>query len=87
MLVDYFIGYVRARNLDTAAQIKITGETIVGIYRSVDVSSAIPSGKYKIVSWKKKNLKTSKICLFSFRLYFVNAKVVLCISIMYYLSV
>jgi hypothetical protein len=31
----------------------------------------MPSEKYKIVLWKKKTLKTSKISLFSFRLYFI----------------
>jgi hypothetical protein len=31
----------------------------------------LPSEKYKIVLWKKKTLKTSKISLFSFRLCFI----------------
>jgi hypothetical protein len=43
----------------------------------------LPSEKYKIVSWKKKSLKTSKISLFSLRLYFVIAGDSLCISTMY----
>jgi hypothetical protein len=55
---------------------------------SFDIRAIIfwpPSGKYKIVSWKKKSLKTSKISSFSLRLYFVIAEDSLCISTMYYL--
>jgi hypothetical protein len=89
MLVDYFNGCVRARNLGTAAQIKIMGEpslVFTGPWFDIYVMFVrLPSEEYKIVSWKKKSLKTSKIFLFSFRLYLVIAEVSLCISTMYYL--
>jgi hypothetical protein len=44
----------------------------------------LPSDKCEIVSWKKKSLKTSKISLFSFRLYFVIVGVNLPCTIYYY---
>jgi hypothetical protein len=43
----------------------------------------LASGKYKIVSWKKKSLKASKIRSFFLRLYFVIAEDSLYISTMY----
>jgi hypothetical protein len=43
----------------------------------------LPSEKYKIVLWKKKSLKTSKISSFFLRFCFVIAEDSLCISIMY----
>jgi hypothetical protein len=43
----------------------------------------LASGKYKIMSWKKKSLKVSKISSFFLRLYFVIAGDSLYISIMY----
>jgi hypothetical protein len=45
----------------------------------------LPSKKYKIVSWKKKEFEDLKNLLVSFRLYFVIARDSLCISTMYYL--
>jgi hypothetical protein len=45
----------------------------------------LPSEKYKIVSWKKKEFEDLKNLLVSFRLYFVIARDSLCISTMYYL--
>jgi hypothetical protein len=45
----------------------------------------LPPGKYKIVSWKKKEFEDLKDLLFSFRLYFVIVEVSSCISTMYYL--
>jgi hypothetical protein len=44
----------------------------------------LPLEKFKIVSWKKKNLKTSEISLFFLRLYFIIAGDSLYISTMYY---
>jgi hypothetical protein len=43
----------------------------------------LASGKYKIVSWKKKSLKALKISSFLLRLYFVIARDSLHISTMY----
>jgi hypothetical protein len=43
----------------------------------------LASGKYKIVSWKKKSLKASKISSFFLRFYFVIAKHSLYIFILY----
>ena len=87
MLIDYFNGCARARSLGTAAQIKIMGEpslvfTGCGL---VSVSFRLPSGKYKIVSWKKKEFEDLEDLLVSFRLYFVIAGDSLCISTMYYM--
>jgi hypothetical protein len=45
----------------------------------------LPSEKYKIISWKKKEFKDLEDLFVSFRLYFVIAEDNLCISIMYYL--
>jgi hypothetical protein len=45
----------------------------------------LPSGKYKIMSWEKKEFEDLKDLLVSFRLYFVIARDSLCISTMYYL--
>jgi hypothetical protein len=45
----------------------------------------LPSGKYKIMSWKKKEFEDLEDLLVSFRLYFVIVGDSLYISIMYYL--
>jgi hypothetical protein len=45
----------------------------------------LPSKKYKIMSWKKKEFEDLEDLLVSFRLYFVIAGDNLCISTMYYL--
>jgi hypothetical protein len=45
----------------------------------------LPSEKYKIISWKKKEFKDLEDLFVSFRLYFVIAEDSLCIFIMYYL--
>jgi hypothetical protein len=88
MLVDSFNGCVHARSLGIAAQIKNMGAPLLvfaGIWYDIcAIIFWLPSEKYKIMSWKKmkKSLKTSKINLFSFRLYFVIVEVS---SIMYYL--
>jgi hypothetical protein len=85
MLIDYFNGYERARSLGTAAQIKIMGEpslVFTGLWFSF---IRLPSEKYKIMSWKKKEFEDLEDLLVSFRLYFVIAGDSLCISTMYYL--
>jgi hypothetical protein len=42
-----------------------------------------PSEKYKIMSWKKKELEDLEDLFVSFRLYFIIARDSLCISTMY----
>jgi hypothetical protein len=86
MWIDYFNGCARARSLDIAAQIKIMEEPLLvftclwfGIYLG------LPSEKYKIMSWKKKQFEDLKDLLVSFRLYFVTVKDSSCNSTMYYL--
>jgi hypothetical protein len=77
---------VHARSLGTAAQIKKKEQLLVFTGLWFDICAIIfwlASGKYKIVSWKKKSLKASKISSFFFRLYFVIARDSLYISIMY----
>jgi hypothetical protein len=85
MLIDYFNGYARAHSLGIAAQIKIMGEpslVFTGLWFGF---IRLPSEKYKIMSWKKKEFKDLEDLVISFRLYFVIAKDNLCISTMYYL--
>jgi hypothetical protein len=87
MWYDCFNGCVRARSLGTAAQIKKGGEPLLvftGLW--FDICAIIfwlVSGKYKIVSWKKKSLKASKISSFFLRLYFVIDEDSLYISTVY----
>jgi hypothetical protein len=75
MWYDCFNSCVRARSLGTAAQIKKKGEPLLvftGLWFAIcAIFFWLTSGKYKIVSWKKKSLKASKISLFFLRLYFV----------------
>jgi hypothetical protein len=84
---DCFNGCVRARSLGTGAQIKKKGEPLLvftGLW--FDICAIIfwlASEKYKIMSWKKKSLKASKISSFFLRLYFVIAEDSLYISTMY----
>jgi hypothetical protein len=89
MWYDYFNGCMRACSLGTAALIKKKGELLLvftGLW--FDICAIIfwlASGKYKIVSWKKKkSLKASKISSIFLRLYFVIAGDSLYISTMYY---
>jgi hypothetical protein len=75
MWYDCINGYVRARSLGTAAQIKKKGEPLL-VFTDLwfDICAIIfwlASEKYKIVSWKKKSLKASKFSSFFLRLYFV----------------
>jgi hypothetical protein len=87
MWYDCFNGCVCAHSLSTAALIKKKGEPLLvftGLW--FDICAIIfwlASEKYKIVSWKKKSLKTSKISSFSLRLYFVIAEDSLYICTMY----
>jgi hypothetical protein len=72
MLIDYFNGCTCVRDLGIADQIKIMEEPVftcwwLGIYLR------LPSEKYKIVLWKKKNCKLRSL-LVSFRLHFVIVK-------------
>jgi hypothetical protein len=85
MLIDYFNGCARARSLGIAAQIKIMGElslVFTGLWFGF---IRLPSEKYKIMSWKKKEFEDLEDLLISFRLYFVIAGDTLYISTMYYL--
>jgi hypothetical protein len=70
MLHDYFNGCVRACSLGIVAQIKKMGEPLL-VFADLwfDIYAIIfwlPSVNYKIMSWKKKSLKTSKITSFFF---------------------
>jgi hypothetical protein len=85
MLIDYFNGCAHARSLGIAAQIKIMGEpslVFTGLWFSF---IRLPSEKYKIISWKKKEFEDFKDLVVSFRLYFIIAEDNLCISTIYYL--
>jgi hypothetical protein len=86
MVIDYFNGCGRTRSLGIAAQIKIIGEPLLvfsGLWFGIYLR--LPSGKYKVVSWKKKEFEYLEDLLVFFILYFVIIEVILCISIMYYL--
>jgi hypothetical protein len=85
MLIDYFNGCARARRLDIAAQIKIMGEPLLVFTGLWFGFIRLPSEKYKIISWKKKEFEDLENFLFFFRFYFVIAGESLCISTMYYL--
>jgi hypothetical protein len=85
MWYDCFNGCVCARSLGTAAQKKKEEPLLVFTGLWFDICAIIfwlASGKYKIVSWKEKSLKASKISSFSFKLYFVIAGDSLYISTM-----
>jgi hypothetical protein len=85
MLIDYFNGCARAHGLGIAAQIKIIGESLLvftGLWFGIYLG--LPSEKYKIVSWEKKEFEDFKDLLVSFRLYFVIVKDSSCISTIYY---
>jgi hypothetical protein len=86
MLIDYFNGCAHACIISIAAQIKIMGEPLL-LFLSLwfGIRLRLPPGKYKIVSWKKKEFENFKDLLVSFGLYFVVVKVSSCISTMYYM--
>jgi hypothetical protein len=86
MWIDYFNGCARARSLGIVAQIKIMGEPsliFTGLWFGIYVG--LPSEKYKIVSWKKKEFEDLEDLLVSFILYFVIVKDSSCVYTMYYL--
>jgi hypothetical protein len=85
ILINYFNGCARARSLSIAAQIKIMEEPsliFIGLWFSF---IRLPSRKYKIMSWKKKEFEDLKDLFISFRLYFIIAGESLCISTIDYL--
>jgi hypothetical protein len=80
MLIDFFNGCARAHSLDI-----VMGEplsVLIGLWFGF---IWLPSEKYKIMSWKKKEFEDPEDLLISFRLYFVIAGDSLCISTIYYL--
>jgi hypothetical protein len=85
MMIDYFNGCARARSLGIAAQIKIMGEPSL-IFTGLWFGFIwLPSEKYKIMLWKKKEFEDLEDLLVSFRLYFIIPGDSLYISTMYYL--
>jgi hypothetical protein len=75
---------MRAHSLDIAAQIKIMGEpSLLFLGLLFDIYLWLPSEKYKIMSWKKKEFEDLKDSLVSFILYFIIVKVRSYISTMY----
>jgi hypothetical protein len=85
MVIDYYNGCPHARSLGIAAQIKIMGEPSLVFLAHWFNFIWLPCEKYKIISWKKKEFEDLEDLLISFRLYFVIARDILCISTMYYL--
>jgi hypothetical protein len=83
MLIDYFNGCIRARNLSIAVQIKIMGESLLVFIGLWFDFIRLPSETYKIR--KKKEFEDLEDLLVSFRLYFIIDKDSLCISTIYYL--
>jgi hypothetical protein len=85
MVIDYFNGCTCARSLGIAAQIKIMGEPSLVFSVHWFNFIRLPSEKYKIMSWKRKEFEYLRDLLVSFKLYVVIAGDSLCISTMYYL--
>jgi hypothetical protein len=85
MVTDYFNGCTCARSLDIVAQTKIMGEPSLVFSGQWFTFIRLPSEKYKIMLWKKKEFKDLKDLLISFRLYFIITGDSLCISTIYYL--
>jgi hypothetical protein len=74
ILIDYFNCCGCARSLGIAAQIEIMGEhslVFTGLWFGF---IRLPSEKYKIMSWKKKEFEDLEDLVVSFRLYFVIAQ-------------
>jgi hypothetical protein len=57
MFIDYFNGCARERSLGIAAQIKIMGEPSLVFTGLWFGSIWLPSVKYKIMLWKKKEFE------------------------------
>jgi hypothetical protein len=85
MLTDYFNGCARVGSLGIAGQIEIIGESLLVFTGLCFGFIRLPSVKYKIMSWKKKEFEDLKDLLVSFKLNFVIAGDSLRISTMYYL--
>jgi hypothetical protein len=85
MLIDYFNGCACACSLSIAAQKNMGEPSVVFTGLWFGIYLELPSEKYKIVSWKKKEFEDVEDLLVSFRLYFVIGKDSSCISTMYYL--
>jgi hypothetical protein len=86
MMIDYFNGCECARSLGIMVQIKIMEEpSLVFLGLLFGIYLRLPSGKYKIVSWKKKEFEDLEDVLVSSRLYFIIIEVSSCISTIYYL--
>jgi hypothetical protein len=89
ILDDYYNNCACARNLDTAAKIKIMGEpslVFTGLWFDTHVLfMRLSSEKYKIVLWKKNDYEDLDDLLVFFRLCFVIAEDSSCIFTMYYL--
>jgi hypothetical protein len=85
MVIDYFNGCTRTRSLDIAVQINIMREPSLKFSDQWFGLIWLPSKKYKIMSWKKKEFEYLKYLLISFRLCFIIIGDSLCISIIYYL--
>jgi hypothetical protein len=67
------IDYLHARSLGIMAQIKIMGEPSLIFSGQWYGFIWLPSRKYKIMSWKKKEFEDLEDLLISFRLHFVIA--------------
>jgi hypothetical protein len=57
MVIDYFNGCARARSLGIGAQIKFMGEPSLVFLGQWFGFIRLPSEKYKIISWKKKEFE------------------------------
>jgi hypothetical protein len=64
IVIDYFNGCTHARSLGIAAQIKIIGEPSLVFLGQWFSFIRLPSGKYKIMSWKKKEFEDLKDLLY-----------------------
>jgi hypothetical protein len=86
ILIDYFFCYARVHSLGIATQIKIMGQPSSVVFTGLWFGFIrLPSEKYKIMSWKKKEFEDLEDLLVSFRVYFIIAEDSLYISTMYYL--
>jgi hypothetical protein len=60
MVTDYFYGCTCARSLGIVAQTKIMGESSLVFSGQWFTFIRLPSEKYKIILWKKKEFKDLK---------------------------
>jgi hypothetical protein len=83
MLIDYFNGCARAHILGIAAQIQIMGEpslVLIGLWFDISIFGRLQKS-IRLRLGRRKSLKTTKICSFLFRLYFVIVEDWSCISL------